>query len=121
MEFVTLETEAELKEFLDICKRNAGLFEDWTHVGALTLEGKSIDKWYWVTSGRRVDYKIPFSNGQPDFSDGVELCLSLGKKSTNDFFFNDIYCTAGPKDFRDFKFVCERTMESCKSSHHRYD
>lgn len=101
---MSLETLNEANSFLTLCEQNIALFEDWTHIGAYTSVGKSLDKWYWVNSGKRVDYPLKFAVNQPDFAGASEFCLAMGKRP-GAFTFNDIYCST----YYESKFVCQKT------------
>lgn len=81
------------------------LFNVHTLVGAVALEGKSLDKWYWAISGKRIDYPIPFGANEPNNVDNKEFCFSVAKYPDNNFWFNDIECNG----IVERKFICERT------------
>lgn len=102
MEFLSLETLEEQKSFLDLCEKKADLFEDWTFIGGYASEGKAVDKWYWVNSGKRADYALKFGSGLPDFGWNLEFCLCLGKQIKT-FYMNDCLCQGLEK-----RFVCQR-------------
>ena len=110
MDVLELETLDESNKFRAMCKENYQWFDEHTHIGAITLTGRSLDQWYWVSSGRQIDYLMHFIPGQPDNSMGNELCLALWRDSSNNFLFNDIFCQKQPYDDRDFKFVCEKRV-----------
>jgi hypothetical protein len=106
MELLSLNTIREATTFFDICKRRESLFETYTHIGGITLAGRTTDLWYWVNSGRRASYPMLFAPGQPDFAGSIEYCLSIVKGGDNNFYFNDIPCWGG----YEVKFVCQRTV-----------
>lgn len=103
MEVLSLESSDEQTLFLNMCDKNIQLFEDLTHVGAYNVVGKSTDKWYWVNSGKRVDFPLKFTAGQPDFAGNNEYCLAMGKRP-KDFYFNDITCFG----YYELKFICQK-------------
>lgn len=103
METLSLETLDESNAFLNLCLNNANLFESHTHIGAVTTEGKSLNKWYWVNSGKRIDYSLKFLPGQPDFWASAEFCLGLEKR-TESFYFIDINCHG----VYELKFICQK-------------
>lgn len=105
MDVLSLETLDEANHFLALCKQNSGYFDQWTHIGAITLYPKSTNSWYWVNSGKRVTYHLRFGPGQPDNAGGRELCLSIGKDPQN-FFFNDLNCYGS----HEFKFICQKHL-----------
>lgn len=103
MEFLSLDTLEEANYFLDMCLKNPIPFEQFTHIGGVTLLGKSLDKWYWVNSGKRIDYSMKFLPGQPDFYASLEFCLALEKRPES-FYFVDIYC----QGLYEAKFICQK-------------
>lgn len=104
MEIVSLETLNEANSFFTLCDKNIGLFEEFTHVGGFTSVGKSLDKWYWVNSGRRIDFPLKFAPNQPDFAGNAEFCMSVVKRPGG-FVFSDVYCTT----YYENKFICQKT------------
>lgn len=111
MDVVTLETADEAEKFLDVCKKNHQLLGPLAHVGAISMEGKSVDKWYWVKSGKQIEYPIKFLPNEPNFYNNSEFCLAVAKDSKNDFFFSDVNCKAELQNPHEFKFICERTSD----------
>ena len=102
MEFASLETKAEADHFLGLCDKNIALFtDDYTHIGAITMVGKT--DWYWVNSGKKVDYPIKWMVGQPDFYAANEFCLTV-RKTPGDFSFNDLNCYGAFES----KFICQK-------------
>lgn len=113
MDVLSLETAAEADMFLGLCQANASFFEQWTHVGGITLAGKNRSTWYWVNSGKRIHYDLKFGHGQPDNAGNNEYCLSIGKGPDNIFYFNDITCYA----IYEFKFICQKIEDFyCKEN-----
>lgn len=102
MEFLSLETRQEANHLLSLCDQFIHLMEEWTHIGGITKVAKSLDQWYWIVSGNKVNYRLKFGAGQPDNVGGKELCLSIGNQAGN-FFFNDLNCY----DQHQFKFICQ--------------
>lgn len=103
MESLSLETLDEMNYLLNTCHKHEKLFDQFTHIGGMTTVGKSLDKWYWVSTGKRVDFPLKFTPGQPDFYAAVDFCLSLEKRADG-FYFADIYCQGA----YELKFVCQR-------------
>lgn len=102
MDLLTLETSAEADHFLGLCQENAHHFDSLTHVGGMALEGKSLNTWYWLNSGKEIVYPLKFAPGQPDNFNDTEYCLSI-MKSENGFLFNDVNCN----DVDKLKFICQ--------------
>ena len=106
MEILSLDTADEFDNFNDeIFKSNENLFEQWTHIGGITLASKSTTRWYWVNSGNRINYQMQFLPGMPDNPSGNEFCLSFGK-TQNGLLYNDIDCYAQ----YEFKFICQQDI-----------
>lgn len=107
MDFVSLDTEDEADNLLAMCKKQSNLFGTWTHIGAITLLDKRKDFWFWVNSGKHIDYTLKFYDGRPDNLKNVQHCLTMGNTDVKNFFFDDISCNS-EDDNNDYKFVCER-------------
>jgi hypothetical protein len=101
LEIVSLETKAEFDHFLGLCSKENTQFDEYTHIGAMTLVGKT--GWHWVNSGKRIDYQLKWLSGQPDFYASADFCMSVVKRGT-EFSLADIYCYGA----YDTKFVCQR-------------
>lgn len=103
MEFLSLETLEEATFFLALSDKNIAHFDDLTHIGATTTVGRNPDKWYWVNSGKRIDFNLKYAPGEPNFAGNVEFCLSVGKNPGN-FMFHDLNCYGAYEK----KFVCQK-------------
>lgn len=90
-----------------MCEKHKDEFGWFVHIGGMAKTGKSKTEWYWInrTTNDEVQYEMPWSDGQPDFSGGSEWCLSLQKSSQ--FKFNDISCYGSWEE----KFICESLAE----------
>ena len=106
MDVLSLDSESEANYFLNLLNKKASWFDQYTHVGGMTLKGGSRSEWYWVNSGARINYPIKWGKGEPD-NDSGEYCLSI-VKSGNNFYFNDIMCEKGSN----LKFICQREVLS---------
>lgn len=104
LEAVSFDSLEEAENFLQLCKQKTHLLNAQTHVGGMSLEAKSLEKWYWVNSGNRVNYTLPFGPNEPNCDGGKEFCLSVSRNSNNDFAFNDIKCSGSDKT----KFICQQ-------------
>jgi hypothetical protein len=105
MDIVTLETKNEFDYFMNRNCLNLNGIQ--FHIGAYTIEGKSTDKWYWASNGRRIDYSnfgTSFRPTEPNFTNGDEWCLAA-VKIDNQCFFNDVHCTGYGQ-----KFLCEKKV-----------
>jgi hypothetical protein len=102
LEFVSIDSINESNHLLGLCDQNISLFDIWTHIGGITTVAGSKTEWYWVESGKKVNFNLKFDKGQPDNKNGIENCLSIGKAPGN-FYYNDIPCSGGAA----FKFICQ--------------
>jgi hypothetical protein len=102
LEFVSVDSLDESDHLRELCKENIGLFDSWTHIGGLTTVKRSKTEWYWVESGKKLNFVLEFLPGQPDCSSNIEMCLSLGK-SGGKFLYNDFPCYG----YHAYKFICQ--------------
>jgi len=63
-------------------------------IGAVTIKPGTRTSWYWVQSGKRVDFAMKFMAGDPNNGGDDEKCLSLVHVNGN-CSFNDSSCTLG--------------------------
>lgn len=103
MDIASLETYDEFSEVKYALpdKRNSYSFTDYIHIGGATSLAKTKSEWYWVTSGNKVSYTMPFSDGEPNNAGSIEYCLALGPPSK--YYFDDIYCYN-----YDANFICQK-------------
>ena len=92
--------------FFQICK-SSNAVKDWFYVGGMTEVERSLTEWYWVESGRKINFPIKFSPGEPNSSnDNVEKCLSVAIPR-EEYGFNDVSCTANKFNW---SFVCQSRL-----------
>lgn len=84
------------------CKVKFDEFDTYTFVGAISYDGNSKDTFYWMNSGKRINYVLDFEPGEPNNYDGKEFCLSISKHDSR-FSFNDIGCTESTH-----QFICQK-------------
>jgi len=70
-----------------------------THIGGYAMIPKSKDDWIWQNSGNPVFYKMNFHDGEPNYHDNDERCLSILRKSV--FALNDEDCSD------EHRFICQ--------------
>jgi len=103
---VTIETHAEVQSLLNMTESNSHLKilnNALIWVDAVALAPKTTTNWFWMGSGKKVSFSIPWTFGQPEYGRSDELCLSYGKLSINQKFgFHDNYCSASTQ------FACQR-------------
>ncbi|KAG5681266.1 hypothetical protein PVAND_010717 [Polypedilum vanderplanki] len=100
-DIASFETLQEANAVMSFCKNHSDSLDYWTYVGGISLKARSTKNWYWVNSGRKISFEIPFARNAPDFAGSDEWCLALGPKAT--FDFNDVNCNG-----YEFKFICQR-------------
>lgn len=106
MEFVSLETLNESEKFLQSCTEKYQEFDDHVHVGAISHDGNSKNGFYWMNSGKRINYPLEFGRGEPNNYGGKEFCLSIQKQDTDVFLYNDINCS---DSFN--QFICQKSLK----------
>ena len=101
MELASLPTEELSNKFRQLCFENAPYFDKYTHIGG-TYIGAGLNRWYWLSTGKPVNYHLPMPAGEPNNYGGHQNCLAVDKQN-GPFLFNDIH------DFGEHaeKFVCE--------------
>lgn len=91
MELISLDSEAEANYFLNLFSQTPGLFDKWTHIGAVTSLSKSKSEWYWAENAKKANFTLKFLSGQPDNYGGEEQCLAI-TLSNGVYGFNDLKC-----------------------------
>jgi len=104
MELLTLNTEAEFKNFDDIARMNNDI-EYQTYVGGLKLDKKS---WHWIDSGDEMK-TIKWQRGKPRFSLDVNNCTYIAR-SKGHLTLQNVSCRS---EKHNFKFVCQTTEKLC--------
>lgn len=66
MEILSLETYDEAVNFMKLCEYNYYIMDTNTYIGGYTTQLKNPNTWYWVNSGRKIDYNLAFGLGMPD-------------------------------------------------------
>lgn len=102
MDFVSFSTQEEFDAFVKYAEANHQKLETYTLLGAYTPIAKSTEDYYWINSGKHLNYPMRFPPGEPNFLGGREYCLSLMKNGTNQLNHNDLDCSETP-----YKFVCQ--------------
>lgn len=109
LELVTFETRVEAEFFF---KKIATIYyftnfdEKYVLVDGFSSTPKSTTDWYWTNSGLKVPYNMQWLEGEPNHTEGMENCLSIGRKMQNQKIgFNDIPCYK-----YSYKFVCQKTI-----------
>ncbi|CAO1337642.1 unnamed protein product [Diamesa tonsa] len=106
MELASLPTKELSEQFMQLCYLNAPSFDQYTHVGG-TYIGAGLNRWYWLSTGKPVDYQLPMRPEQPDNAGGYQNCLALDKQN-GPFLFDDIDSFGRHEE----KFVCESRLKT---------
>jgi len=110
MDLLALETEDELREFNALFTQNSQLFDSkyYYNIGGIVETIADYKTWHWVATAQPIKIQLPFGPGEPNNVDGLEHCLSLEKKNSNHFVFNDIHCSIRFPTF----FICQQITQS---------
>lgn len=117
MEFLSLDSGQEAEKFLKLCESNKNLFDKWTHIGGITKVALSTTEWFWVETGKKVNFQLSFMPGEPNDGGGTgvnEMCLSFTFNDDGKLLFNDIKCYE--YGIHSYKFVCQTKVDeqNCK-------
>lgn len=110
MEILTLDTQSEADNFLNLLNNSAflaSLRDDGAyHIGAISHTPRTTTDWYWVASRKKTNFVLKFGSGQPDFDGGDDYCLNVYTPSWNqpNFGFNDVSCNRRAE----VRFICEK-------------
>lgn len=86
---------------------NEGNLTKWVHIGGMALTPKSPNDWYWVTTGEKVDYDLPWHPDEPNYINPKQMCLAL---YTSEFLLDDVNCYGS--DEGGDKFICQKIISS---------
>ncbi|CAG9802947.1 unnamed protein product [Chironomus riparius] len=103
LEFASADTLDEATTLVSFVKNNSGYVYVTALIGGLTLTPKSKTDWYWVNSGNKVAYDIPWYVTQPNNYEGKEQCLGIGRGYKDKFDFHDYKCMG-----EDLTFICQK-------------
>ncbi|CAO1337685.1 unnamed protein product [Diamesa tonsa] len=101
MQLASLPTEELSDKFTRLCFLNAPFFDTFTHIGG-TYIGAGLNRWYWISTGKPVNYHLKMKKGEPNNYGGHQNCLAV-EKQNGPFLFNDIDAFGRHEE----KFVCE--------------
>jgi hypothetical protein len=79
MDIAAFKTLDEFKYVSDMCKQNENLLTKWVHVGGVTLTPQSSSDWYWVATGEKIAYDMPWHTQQPNNAHENNFVWLLGK------------------------------------------
>lgn len=106
MELLTLETKAEADWFakLLINSYQNNIDSGWLYIGGMRMfpdAALSKENWYWLSSGKKIDYDLIWYQTEPNNWTGTQWCLCL-RKENQTVFYADIECYG-----RDESFLCQ--------------
>jgi hypothetical protein len=103
MDLVGFDTLNEYNEVRSMKASHSSLFTAWTHVGGMASRFNSFD-WFWVHSGEKISYTIPWNAGEPNGGHVKHGCMCVGP-TADSLGLNDLPCH---KEYDDFSFICEK-------------
>ena len=110
MDLVELPTEAEEEYFLAQCQKHISQILGTNYIVGASYVGVGQNKFYWMTTGEPIDYKLKFVPGQPDNFKGIEKFLSI-TKGREAYKFNDI------DEHGKHHFICQRITNNSNDSY----
>lgn len=106
MDYLSLDSEEEYKELLDLLKKDAENLPQWLYIGMITKEARSQNNWYSVSTGNRIAFPLKWASDQPsNHPPGQEYCMTFEKQPDNNFLIHDCPCNANLG-----KFVCQQKL-----------
>lgn len=106
MDLVELDTAAEADYFNKLCAEHKNLFTSTVHIGG-SDHGVDKNKWYWMSSGKEINYNMKYAPTEPNNVDGRQYCLALYIHPQS-FEFADYDC-----DESKSIFACQRVTSIC--------
>lgn len=76
---MSLDSPAEADIFFTAFTQKAALFDDATYLGAVTNIALSKTNWYWVSTGKKLNFELPWGPVDPNNLGNNEKCLALQK------------------------------------------
>ena len=101
MELASLPTKDLADDFNQLLLDNSPFFDRNTHMGGSYI-GAGLKNFYWLSTGKPINYNLNWGPGEPSDVVGNENCLALIKLN-GIFMYNDIQAFG----IYDEKFVCE--------------
>ena len=103
MDILTLKSEAEADNFLDLLTLHADVLATYIQVGAITPTAGTKTEWFWASSGDKINFPLKWYYDEPNNINDDEFCLNLIKDGNNRYWFNDENCWKHLQNF-----VCQR-------------
>jgi len=105
MEILSFESLRESDHFMELCPASHTQFSYMNHIGAITIKPGTKTSWYWVQSGKRIDFTLKFLIGNPDNTNEREHCLGI-INNRGECSYNDVDC-----NWSECKFLCQTKLE----------
>ena len=105
-----LQTKDEETEFLQLIGSNE-IFPNNGNLPYFIGGIKYGNNWVWTKTLTKISYKIKWSPGEPS-SKGVENCLSVIKRDTDDAGINDTLCETFVTGF-----FCQKVIKDFEEEH----
>lgn len=106
MTLVTLDSADEGTAFIEMVKARSAIFAPGLHIGAVTPILLSKTEYFWITSGKKVDFTLNWAPGHPDNSGSRENCLLLVATSSSAFFYDNECTRISPS----YDFICQNKV-----------
>lgn len=111
MELASFETKEESDWFSDIfVASRQDVDPSWCYIGGIRIfkdDEPSKENWYWLNSGRKINYDFDWSPSEPNNINGTQWCLCLTKSQRKSTAYADIQCFN-----RDESFICQKSSLS---------
>lgn len=108
MELASFDSNDEADWFADIFVNSGKIVEvDWCFIAGIRMfpdATKSKENWFWINSGKKINYPISWHVGQPDNNNGYQWCLGVTKNGNRTNFYADIECY-----HREESFICQKS------------
>lgn len=106
MNLVELDTAAEADHFNKLCAQDKDLSTSTVHIGGAD-HGVDKNKWYWMSSGKDVNYIMDYAPTEPNNINGRQNCLAVYTHPES-YQFADYDC-----DESKSIFACQRVTGIC--------
>lgn len=108
MDLVELNTGAEADHFNKLCAKHPNLSTSTVHIGG-SDHGVEKNKWYWMSSGKEIDYNMIYAPTEPNNIGGRQNCLAVYTVPQS-YQFADYDC-----DESKSIFACQRVTSVCNN------
>jgi hypothetical protein len=78
IEFLSIDSEDEMRNFRSVFKANSQYFERYTFVGGIETVPGDANTFEWVETGKKAS-GLNYEGGEPNNFDGKQHCLGIEK------------------------------------------